>query len=64
MFNCWHFNIYEQDKFCAQLSLARKKFYNLGPRLPDKSAFFLVLSQNLPLWVLKRTVTITMGRLF
>ena len=18
--NCWHFNIYEQDKFCAQLS--------------------------------------------
>ena len=19
-YNCWHFNIYEQDKFCAQLS--------------------------------------------
>ena len=29
--NCWHFNIYEQDKFCAQLSWAWKKFYNLGP---------------------------------
>ena len=27
--NCWHFNIYEQEKFHAQLSGARKKFYNL-----------------------------------
>ena len=27
--NCWHFNIYEQDKFHAQLSWAGKKFYNL-----------------------------------
>ena len=26
--NNWHFNIYEQDKFRAQLSLAWKKFYN------------------------------------
>ena len=26
------FNIYEQDKFCAQLSWAWKKFYNLGAR--------------------------------
>ena len=30
--NCWHFNIYEQDKFRtrAQLSWAWKKLYNLG----------------------------------
>ena len=27
--NCWHFNIYEQDRFCDQLSWARKMFYNL-----------------------------------
>ena len=26
----WHFNINEQEKFHAQLSSARKKFYNLG----------------------------------
>ena len=24
---CWHFNIYEQDKFCAQLSLSMKKCF-------------------------------------
>ena len=30
-FSCWHFNIYEQEKFHAQLSWAWKKFYNLGP---------------------------------
>ena len=28
--NCWHFNIYEQDKLRAQLSWIWKKFYNLG----------------------------------
>ena len=28
--NCWHFNIYEQNKFRAQLSCACKKYYNLG----------------------------------
>ena len=28
--NRWHFNIYEQDKFRAQLRGAWKKFYNLG----------------------------------
>ena len=28
--NCWHCNIYEQEKFHAQLSWAWKKFYNLG----------------------------------
>ena len=33
--NCWHFNIYEQDKFHAQLSWAWKKFYNLWA-LPEK----------------------------
>ena len=31
MLKCQHiFNIYEQDKFRAQLSWAWKKFYNLG----------------------------------
>ena len=30
-----NFNIYEQDKFLAQLSWVWKKFYNLGAR-PDK----------------------------
>ena len=29
LINCWHFNIYEQDKFRAQLSWAWAKFYNL-----------------------------------
>ena len=28
----WHFNIYKQDKFHAQLSWERKKLYNLGAR--------------------------------
>ena len=28
--SCWHFNIYEQDKFRAQLSWVRIEFYNLG----------------------------------
>ena len=27
--SCWHFNIYEQDKFRAQLSRVWIKFYNL-----------------------------------
>ena len=31
--NCLHFNIYEQDKFRAQLNWAWKKFYNLGASL-------------------------------
>ena len=30
--NCWHFNIYEKDKFWSQLSRAWKKSYNLGAR--------------------------------
>ena len=28
--NCWHFNIYVQDTFRADLSM--KKFYNLAAR--------------------------------
>ena len=28
--NCWHFNIYEQNKFHTLLSWPWKKFYNLG----------------------------------
>ena len=31
-FNCRYFSFYEQLKFSAELSWARKKFYNLGPR--------------------------------
>ena len=27
---CWHFKIYEQSKFYAQLSWAWKKFYKTG----------------------------------
>ena len=27
---CWNFNIYEQDKFRAQLSLVWKRFINPG----------------------------------
>ena len=30
-----NFNIYEQDKFLAQLSWVWKKFYNLGPGLTN-----------------------------
>ena len=33
--NCWHFNIYGQGKFLAQLRWAWKKFYNL------KTSWFL-----------------------
>ena len=31
--SCWHFNIYKQDKFHAQLSWVGKKFYNPGALL-------------------------------
>ena len=31
-FICWYFSFNEQLKFCAQLSWAWKKFYNLGAR--------------------------------
>ena len=31
--NCWHFHIYLQRKFYAQLTWARKKVYNLGAML-------------------------------
>ena len=33
--NCWHFNIYEQEKIHAQLSWAWKKFYNLWAWSPS-----------------------------
>ena len=36
--NSWHFNIYEQDKFHAQLSWAWKKIYNLEAMLGTSSA--------------------------
>ena len=38
----WHFNIYEQDKFCAQLSWAWKKFYNLEARLQSLTLCLLI----------------------
>ena len=31
--DCWHFNIYEQDKFPAQLRSMKKYFLTLGPEL-------------------------------
>ena len=31
-FICWYFSFYEQLKFCAQLTWAWKKFYNLGTK--------------------------------
>ena len=42
--NCWHFIIYEQEKFHTQLSLAWKKFYNLAAcsrweRIPSVAGF-------------------------
>ena len=43
--NCWHFNIYEQDKFHAQLSWAWKKLYNLETCL-------CVSSQQRPTFIL------------
>ena len=30
--HCWHFKIYEREKFYARLSWAWKGFYNLGAR--------------------------------
>ena len=55
--NCWHFNIYEQDKFCAQLSRAWKKFIISGPGLTlwggDLGLFSLSLSLGVVLTWLK-----------
>ena len=31
--DCWHFNIYKQDKFGAQLSSVSKKVFNLRASL-------------------------------
>ena len=48
--NCWHFNIYEQDKLPAQLSWAWKKFYNLGARsLPITDAINTKISCTGPI---------------
>ena len=51
--NCWHFNIYEHDKFHSQLSRVWKEFYKLGAR-SDKIlcfCFFLSSSYFLPFCV-------------
>ena len=40
---CWHFNIYEQDKFRAQLSWVWKKFYDLGASILLRNPIFLFL---------------------
>ena len=53
-YNCWHFNIYEQDKFHAQLSWAWKKFHNLGPRplaLIKSNYFHLTEAASLFFWL-------------
>ena len=39
--NCWHFTIYQQDKFHAQLSRAWNKFYKLRARPRDYETFML-----------------------
>ena len=41
---CWHFNIYEQDKFLTHLiELGKeKKFYNIGAWLNDFNYFLAV----------------------
>ena len=50
-FICRYSNIYEQLKFCAQLSWAWKKFYNLGPEhfsfISITHGFFIWLIRNL-----------------
>ena len=38
--NCWHFNIYEQDEFCSQLSWAWKKFYYLEVWSGSKTVWY------------------------
>ena len=42
-FICRYFSIYEKLKFRAQLSWARKKFYNLGASLKFKIFISIVL---------------------
>ena len=61
-FICQYFSFNEQLKFCAQLSWAWKKFYNLGTRSPEKSTylnFFLISQPKHMLWVLKRTFSMS-----
>ena len=48
--NCLLFNIFEHDKFHAQLSLALIKFYNLGAKfLANPVGVFLLCINALPL---------------
>ena len=46
--NCWHFNIYEQDKFRAQLSEDEKCFITSGPAHQEKT---LVSFSICPVWL-------------
>ena len=53
--NCWHFNIYEQDKFRAQLSWAWKKLYNL------RACLFRQSCKMLKKYILYITIPAKMG---
>ena len=41
---CWYLSFYEQLKFRAHLSLARKKFHNLGARPRGYESFYTLNS--------------------
>ena len=43
---CWHFHIYKQRKFHAQLSWAWKKLYNLGIRSEFLHGSFWIANDN------------------
>ena len=58
--NCWHFNIYEQDKFCAQLSWVWKKFYNLGAWALYKVCLFVWFDSSCPI----NNLSVKQGRVF
>ena len=45
--NCWHFNIYLEEKFHAQLSWAWQKFYNLEPRKLSLFASVMIDEESL-----------------
>ena len=44
--SCWHFNIYEQDKFRAQLSWVWNKFYNLWASSPSYETKLVDISRT------------------
>ena len=54
----WHFNINEKEKFPAQLSKARKKFYNLGPENGRVLSFALKIQGDLTVCTLELMHTV------